>query len=84
MKTDSDIAASARELAKHLSWNEDEIQSEVKGTLLESAHRLDANARYACRVGLSFKCGNSLGKTRSMTIGESLMFLLFRAVPERI
>lgn len=77
---DSELANTARGVARCLSYNDDKHQSAAKHLLREMAHRLDSKNIRA----RGFRTWNVIGKSRRMTVRELLAFWMFRILPTRV
>ena len=82
--TDSELTIKAREVAKHLTYNEDKPQAEAKQLLLEMAHRIDTKSIRAWKNRDGVIVRNGVGKERYMTLMERLRWSLFGILPERV
>ena len=88
MLSNKQLADQARGIARRLTYNDKPAEAEAKHTLLEMAHRFDAQTitvdkkrgGYLIRQGIR----NALGKTRYMTFTEGLRYRLFGVVPARV
>lgn len=83
MTSDSELAAKAKSVASLLTYNESP-QAEAKHLLKEMAHRLDTrNIRVHKKKG-GYLIINGRGSCRFMTFKETMLYILFKVVPERI
>lgn len=83
MTSDSELAKKARGVAKCLTYNE-EPQGSAKHLLEEMAHRLDTRCIRVHKKKDGYMIINGRGSCRYMTLKETLLYILFNVVPERI
>lgn len=80
MKT-SELTIKAREIARCLSYNDDQHQSDAKHMLLEMSHRLDTLDVRVHKKRCGLLLVNGVGRARFATLLESILYRLFGVIP---
>ncbi len=83
-RTDSELTIKAREVARHLTYNDDTAQAQAKHLLLEMAHRIDTKDIRIHKKRDGLLLVNGVGKARFMTWAERLRWKFFGLRPERV
>lgn len=82
--TDNELSLKALGIARCLSYNGSTHEAAAKHLLHEIAHRLDTRSIKVHRKRWYWLAINGRGKARPLTFRESLAWLIFTALPERI
>ena len=82
--TDNELTIEARNIARCLTYNDDQHQAEAKHMLLEMAHRLDALDVRAHKKSDGLLLVNGTGKSRYATMKERAMHWLFGLLPREV
>ena len=81
--SDSSLTDKAREIARCLSYNGNDIQAEAKQIIREMAHRIDSRDIRVHEKKDGLLLINTLGAARFMTLKERFAYRLFDAVPNK-
>lgn len=82
--TDSELTIEARNIARCLTYNDDQAQAKAKHMLLEIAHRLDTLDVRAHKKCDGLLLVNGIGKSRYATMKERALHWLFGWLPREI
>lgn len=75
---ESKLASQCQDVARCLTYNDDEHQAAAKHTLLEASHMLDQHAIRVHRKADGLLIVNARGKCRYMTWRERIAYWLLR------
>lgn len=82
--TDNELTIEARNIARCLSYNNDQAQAKAKHMLLEMAHRIDTLDVRAHKKRDGLLLVNGIGKSRYATMKERAMHWLFGWLPREV
>jgi len=82
--TDNELTIEARNIARCLTYNDDQAQAKAKHMLLEMAHRLDTLDIRAHKKRDGLLLVNGIGKSRYATLKERALYWLFGVLPSEI
>ena len=82
--TDNELTIEARNIARCLTYNDDQHQAEAKHMLLEMAHRLDTLDIRAHKKRDGLLLVNGIGKSRYATLKERALYWLFGVLPSAV
>lgn len=80
----NELTLKAREIARCLTYNDDQHQAAAKHMLLEMAHRLDAMDVRAHKKADGLLLVNGAGKARYATLKERVAYRLFGMLPSSV
>lgn len=82
--TDNELTIEARNIARCLTYNDDQAQAKAKHMLLEMAHRLDTLDIRAHKKRDGLLLVNGIGKSRYATLKERALYWLFGVLPSAV
>ncbi|MGL4557072.1 MAG: hypothetical protein ACRCV5_06195 [Afipia sp.] len=82
--TDNELTIEARNIARCLTYNDDQAQAKAKHMLLEMAHRLDTLDVRAHKKRDGLLLVNGIGKSRYATLKERVLHRLFGVMPSAV
>jgi len=80
----NELTIKAREIARCLTYNDDQPQAQAKHMLLEMAHRLDTLDIRAHKKRDGLLLVNGIGKSRYATVMERVLYSLFGWLPKEV